>query len=70
MKIFYPLLAVLILAGCARTVASNEKSITIKAGTNSVSQAQALADAHCEQYGKTAVPSGQIAFNNLVYRCE
>lgn len=70
MKYFCQLGCIMVLAGCAQTVASNEKSITIKAGSTAVGKAQELADTHCKQYGKTAVPDGQIAFNNLVYRCE
>lgn len=61
---------VLILSACTQVIASNEKQITIKAAPIVAGQAFQQADQHCQQFGKIAVPSGQMYMNTTVFRCE
>lgn len=69
MKNFILLIAVVTLTGCAQVVASNEKSITIKAPPIAESEAFQKAQEHCSRYGKSAVPSGTVYGNSTVFEC-
>lgn len=75
MKYFLILLP-LILAGCASTelVSSNEKTVIVKANLKQPDRAQALADAECKKFGKSAklnqfVPAN-VAWANYFFDCE
>ena len=61
------------LAGCAASViASNPRSVTVKAGTTKAADAQALADAECAKHGRFArltIPPGGEQPMNYVYAC-
>ncbi len=58
------------LAGCARVITQNDKQITIYAPPAAYAEAQAMADQHCTIKKKTAVPSGMMFNNTIVYKCE
>jgi hypothetical protein len=60
----------LVLTGCAQVVASNEKSITIKAPPSAQGEAFQKAQEHCQNFKKSAVPSGTVYGNSTVFRCE
>lgn len=64
------LILTLVLAGCAQVMASNEKSITIKAPPAAEPMAYEKAQIHCEQFGKDAIASGTTYNNTVVFRCE
>ena len=65
--------SVYVLSGCAASVvASNPRSVTIKAGTTKAEEAQALADAECakhNRYAKLTIPPGGEQPMNYVYAC-
>lgn len=64
------LILTFMLTGCAQVVASNEKSITIKAPPVAQAEAFQKAQQHCASFGKDAVPSGTVYGNNTVFKCE
>ena len=64
------LISQLMITACAQVIASNEKSITIKAPPAAQGEAFQKAQIHCNSYGKSAVPSGTVFGNSTVFNCE
>lgn len=64
------LILMLILAGCAQVVASNPEQITIKAPPVAEAEAFRKAEDHCNQFNKSAIPSGTVFGNSTVFKCE
>ena len=61
----------IVLFACAETVSSSEKHISISHGhgTEGVKAAYEMADKHCRQFGKVAVPS--VSGRRVTtFRCE
>jgi len=59
-------LAVVILVGCAPVIAGDENGVTVKG-----SDPSAIAQGHCEQFGKFAIISAQqpLDGSGVQYRC-
>lgn len=58
------------LSGCVQVLASNPKSITIQAPPVAAADAFRMADDHCKNFKKVAVPSGTVYGNATVFNCE
>lgn len=69
MKKLLIIMSVIILGGCARVIASNEKQISIKAPPSAAVESFRMAEEHCNTFGKQAVPSGTIYMNTTVFEC-
>lgn len=72
MKTFTALLALLLVSGCATTVASsNERSVIIESEMMEAGLAQKLADAECAKHKRFARMSSKASYweRNYIFDC-
>jgi hypothetical protein len=66
------LLTASLLSACmapGRVVASNARSVTVRAGTGAAGEAQKAADTECAKHGRIAQSAGKNGPHEWVYDC-